>query len=97
MGAINPLLWDRLPFSAILQLIIANWEDQQEKKAYSVYVTDALMVISQTVGNVPGGKIMSRRYTDIMEPSKPEATRSGAEIVSDVRSAIAALGGGDGT
>ena len=89
MGAVNPLLWDRLPFSAILQLIIANWEHQQEKKAYSVYVTDALMAISQ-------GKIISRRYTDIMEPPKPEATRSSDEIVSDVRSAIAALGGGDG-
>lgn len=97
MGAINPLLWDRLPFCALLQLAIANWDHQQEEKAYSVYVTDALMAISQTVGNSLGGRIMNRRYIDIMEPPKSETTRSGEEIVADVRSAIAAVGGGDGT
>lgn len=92
----NPLLWDRLPFPAILRLIMAAWSQQQDEKAYRVYMSDAVMTLTETVAKSFGGKYIGHRYIDFVEPPKQEKTRSSEEIIEDVRSTIAAIGG-DGT
>lgn len=90
------MLWDRLPFPAILRLITAAWSQQQDEKAYRVYLSDAVMTLTETVAKAFGGKYIGHRYIDFIEPPKQEQTRSGKEIIEDIRSTIAAIGG-DGT
>lgn len=92
----NPLLWDKLPFPAILRLITAAWRGQQDEKVYRVYMSDAIMALTETVAKSFCGKYIGHRYIDFIEPPKQEKTRSSEEIIEDVRSTIIAIGG-DGT
>lgn len=78
-------------------MISEHWNQQQEEKAYRVYISDAIMTLTETVAKAFGGKYIGHRYIDYIDPPKPEGTGGGEEIVEDVRSAIAAIGGGDGT
>lgn len=93
LNAVNPLLWDRLPFPALLRLITAAWSQQQAEKAYRVYMSDAIMTLTETVAKYFGGKYIGHRYIDYIDPPKPEKPRSGEEIIEDVRATIAAIGG----
>mgnify|MGYP000026003879 CR=1 FL=1 len=80
-----------------MQLMVISAERFEEEKAYRVYMSDAILTVTETVARAFGGKYMGHRYIDLLEPPKQDETRSGGEIVEDVRSAIAAIGGGDGT
>nr|DAI29740.1 MAG TPA: hypothetical protein [Caudoviricetes sp.] len=55
------------------------------------YITDSLKIIAENIANIGGGKTMSARYTDIINP-KPVDDRTADEIISSIKNK---LKGGD--
>lgn len=47
-------------------------------------MTDALMAAANNAAHLAGGVTITTRWIDIVDP-KPEDTRSGQEVVSDLR------------
>lgn len=54
-----------------------------EEKSCRVYITDALQVIAENTARMVGGKAMTTRWEELLNP-KPKDTRTGEEIVADV-------------
>lgn len=48
------------------------------------YVTDALMYITQNTANMAGGKAISKRYYEILNP-EPEETRTAEDIINSIK------------
>lgn len=46
-------------------------EAEEERYALRVYMTDAIMAISENTAG-PGGRYMNRRWAELLEPQKPE-------------------------
>lgn len=62
----------------------------QQRKAYEMYVTDALYALTQTLSGALGGNAMSIRYTDwISTKNEPEATEE--EIADKIGSKLRAM------
>ena len=59
----------------------------REIKLYRMYVTDALMTITNTLNNAYGGGIITDRYVDILNV-EPEETRSAEEIKTTILSKL---------
>ena len=71
---------------------LARYADEQKRKAYNVYVTDALKVISENTAKFAGfagGGYMNVRFIDIIEP-KPEETRTPDEIINHIKDKLRA-------
>lgn len=84
-----------LPFQTVLRLMVISGERLEEEKAYRVYMSDAMLTVTETVARVFGGKYMGYRYIDLVEP-QPEETRTGEEIIADLGKKLEQMGG-DGT
>lgn len=67
----------------------------EEEQAYRVYMSDAILTVTETVARAFGGKYMGYRYIDLVEP-QPEETRTGKEIIADLGKKLEKMGG-DGT
>lgn len=68
-------------------------EQEAEEYSYRVYVTDALMTISENTMRFNGGAHMEQRWLDSMKPKDP---RTGDEIAADIlRRMGAKLKGGE--
>lgn len=85
----------RLHFSTVLKLMTVSAERFEEEKAYRVYMSDAILTVTETVARAFGGKYMGYRYIDLVEP-QPEETRTGEEIIADIGKKLEKMGG-DGT
>lgn len=59
-------------------------------KAYRVYVTDAVRLISENTAHYGGGSYISCRFADLYEPKKAE-TRTAEQVRDDIRAKIRAL------
>ena len=71
----------------------ARLSQYQREMAYRIYVTDCLKNISEnaaTVSKMNGGegRYINTRFYDVLNP-KPEETRTGAEIIADLRRKLA--------
>ena len=79
-----------------MRMVSEYWNQRQEEKAYRVYISDAIMTLSETVAKAVGGKYIGHRYIDYIDPPKPEETRGGEEIIADISAKLERMGG-DGT
>lgn len=55
-------------------------------------MTDALKASVENTARFAGGSYLTMRFADVIDP-KPEETRSSEEIISDIKSRLAALRG----
>ena len=86
-----PRMRTKVLISALPVKILAQSRDE----AYRLYVTDALNVIAFNTANAYGGKTMSKRYADIIDP-KPEDNRTAEQIIDSVVKNAGLKIGGDG-
>ena len=70
--------------------VLLNKQDQEQK--FRTYVTDALKTITENTAKYAGGNYMKVRYYDIENP-RPAETRSGKEIIDQMKAKIARIGG----
>ena len=84
-----------LSFPVVLRLMLISAERFEEEQAYRVYMSDAILTVTETVARAFGGKYMGYRYIDLVEP-QPEETRTGEEIIADLGKKLEKMGG-DGT
>lgn len=54
-----------------------------ERKAYCVYMTDAMRIVTENTAKICGGNYIRARYVDVIDP-KPQDTRSCEEITEDI-------------
>lgn len=63
---------------------ISSFKQEQENKAFRLYVTEGIKYISENTAHfVEGGKYLAISYSDMIEP-KEEDNRTAEEIVDDV-------------
>lgn len=79
---------------ALLSALPVLLKKQAQEKAYRIYVTDALKAIAENTAKYAGGSYMKNRYYDFENP-KPVETRTGNEIIYQMKAKIARIGGGD--
>lgn len=79
---------------ALLSVLPVLFKKQDQEQAYRVYVTDALKAITENTAKYAGGSYMKARYYDAENP-KPVETRTGNEIIAQMKAKIARIGGGD--
>lgn len=77
---------------ALLSALPVLLKKQAQEQAYRVYVTDALKAIAENTGKHFGGSYMKNRYYDLESP-KPVETRTGKEIIDQIKAKIARIGG----
>lgn len=78
---------------ALLSVLPVLLRKQAQERAYRAYVTDALKTITENTAKYAGGSYMKARYYDLENP-KPAETRTGEEIISQMKAKIASIGGG---
>lgn len=93
LNAVNPAFWDKMPFRALLRMILAQWEHQQSQKTYQTYTAETQYYICESVTQRLGGRCIANKYTDFT--GKPEPTESGAEIIGRISAKLDAMGGGE--
>lgn len=79
---------------ALLSALPVLLKKQDQEKAYRAYVTDALKIITENTSKYAGGSYMKARYFDV-ESLKPPETRTGNEIIAQMKTKIALIGGVD--
>lgn len=79
---------------ALLSVLPVLIRKQAQEQVYRAYVTDALKTITENTAKYAGGSYMKARYYDLENP-KPAETRTGEEIISQMKAKIARIGGGD--
>lgn len=60
-----------------------------------MYVTDALKAVAENTAKYAGGGYIKARYIEIIEPP-PEETRTGEEIVAQMKAKLGQIGGDAG-
>ena len=64
---------------------IAVFQKQDIEKAYRIYVTDALKLISENTAGLVKGKAMSKRFYDIVYTDKQQnQIKSADEIIQEI-------------
>lgn len=73
--------------SYVVDHCIAFFKKRAETELLHVYTTDALYYINEILATRYGGKMMSKRFYDLLH-KKPEETRTAQEIVDSIRSKL---------
>lgn len=72
---------------------ISAFLKRQDEKAYKNYVTDALKIITENTAKSVGGSMLTMRYCDIIDRSKPQDDEKTAdEIIENIRYKLSMLG-----
>ena len=76
-----------------MRYVVARFKQERKDTAYRIYLTDCLRNIGENIACVSKmsggeGQYISTRYAEILYP-KPEETRTGAEIIADLRRKLA--------
>lgn len=79
---------------ALLSALPVLLKKQMQEKAYRIYVTDALKIITENTAKYASGSYMKARYFDAESPKPPEI-RTSDEIIGQMKMKIARIGGGD--
>lgn len=79
-----------------MRYAIALYNEKQCDKAYRIYVTDSLKLITENTARlVNDGQYMTMRWCDVIR-NEPVDNRSGEEVAADVmKRAGLKFGGGD--
>lgn len=75
-----------------LQYVSARSEEETERYAYRMYVTETLRGLTNTVGGYLGGATVTMSFEEVLN-YKPE-TRSADEIKEHMKNKLRSLGGG---
>ena len=67
-----------------MRYALAQYRREQEDKAYRIYVTDALRLISENTASAVGGKYITARFADVIAPPKEEDNRTCEEITAEI-------------
>lgn len=69
----------------VIEHCVSAFSERDKEKAFRIYVTDAIMCISETVATASkyGGSYMEKRYADIIEPQE-EIEYDPDEIALDI-------------
>lgn len=67
-----------------MRYVLAQYRREQEDKAYRIYVTDALRLISENTASSVGGKYITARFSDVIAPPKEEDNRTCEEITAEI-------------
>ena len=67
-----------------MRYVLAQYKREQEDKAYRIYVTDALRLISENTASSVGGKYITARFADVIAPPKEEDNRTCEEITAEI-------------
>ena len=67
-----------------MRYVLAQYRREQEDKAYRIYVTDALRLISENTASSVGGKYITARFGDVIAPPKEEDNRTCEEITAEI-------------
>ncbi len=62
---------------------------------YRVYITDALKAVAENTAKYAGGGYIKNRYIEIINPP-PEETRTGEEIIAQMKAKLGQIGGEPG-
>lgn len=54
----------------VIEHCVSAFSEMNKEKAFRIYMSDAIMCISETVANISGGSYMEKRYVDIIEPQE---------------------------
>lgn len=65
---------------------IAFFKKEMHERAYKIYVTDALQLLTKKFG----GEYLKNRFADVIEP-RIEETRTAEEVIADIRDKITRL------
>lgn len=65
---------------------IAFFKKEMHEKAYKIYVTDALQLLTKKFG----GEYLKNRFADVMEPHIEE-TRTAEEVITDIKDKLTRL------
>ena len=70
----------------MIEHCISAFCKEQEEKAFKIYVTDALKILTENTAKAGGGNMLTQRYIDIIN-HKVE-TRTADEIVENIRNKL---------
>ena len=71
----------------VIDHCISYFYKEQRHRAYEVYVTDVLRIISENTAKQVGGSYVKARYAEIIDPPKEE-TRTADQIIDNIRSKL---------
>ena len=74
----------------VIEHYIAYFKKEQQEKAYKMYVTDALKMITENTAKQAGGSYITTRYADIIAPGKEES-RTANEVIVDLKEKLRRL------
>ena len=75
-----------------MRYVTAKARQESKNRAYRIYVTDGIKIITENTARYFGGRHFEARFIDVIEPP-PEETRTSDEIVENIREKIKKLGG----
>lgn len=76
----------------ISQHVRQAYVQEQENKAYRVYVAETLRCISESVARFSGGPYMPAKWEDIVNP-KPTETRTPEQVIDHVMECLKKVSG----
>lgn len=74
----------------VIDYCIAFFREKQKEEFFKIYVTDALKVIAENTANMMGGKAMSIRFYDMINPKEIE--ESAEDIIKRISEKIEMIG-----
>ncbi len=75
----------------VIEHYISFFHKEQEEKAYRVYVTDTLRLITENTAKMGhGGSYFKARYIEVLEPPKEEK-RSAEEVINGIKDKLRRL------
>jgi hypothetical protein len=75
-----------------MRYVKAKAQEHALEKAYRIYTTDSLKMISENTSKYAGGSSFSVRYWDMVKKPVPE-TRTGEEIIDGIKGKLKMIGG----
>lgn len=75
-----------------MRYVAAKVQERSLEKAYRIYSTDSLKMISENTSKYAGGTFPSIRYADIIKKPVPE-TRTGEEIINGIKDKLKKMEG----
>ena len=73
----------------VIDHCVSALKSYYKRKAFEVYVTDALMVIAGNTARTHGGSTMRCRYAEMIETgNEKEDTRTADDIISNIKNKL---------
>lgn len=66
-----------------MRYVLAQYRREQEDKAYRIYITDALRLISENTASSVGDKYITARFADVIDPPEVD-NRTCEDITADI-------------